>query len=141
MLTSNAQLFWDTSFLHTALMSSLRQSMTQGSLRTMKSKLGRCFSNFCFYFSSCLITQHCVEKPNFKFENMYVYKLYFYHGYSYLCPSLPGMIWHFILVRSYCQISYFSLIEVGMYLLEIPKFSIQTYKLSNKQSFSQKKTY
>ena len=35
----DAQLFWDTSFLHTALMSSLGQSMAQGSLRTMKSKL------------------------------------------------------------------------------------------------------
>ena len=35
----DAQKLWDTSFLHTALMSSLRQNVAQSSLKTMKSKL------------------------------------------------------------------------------------------------------
>ena len=94
MLTSNAQLFWDTSFLHTALMSSLRQSMTQGSLRTMKSKLD-VFPRFVFILahvlsrkigskSLILNLQVCMSKKYISIMVILFYVLVFQAGFDTL---------------------------------------------------------
>ena len=56
----DAQIFWDTSFLHTALMSSLRQNVAQGSLRPMKSKLD-VFPICVFILSNVLTCNICAR--------------------------------------------------------------------------------
>ena len=67
--------------------------MAQGSLRTMRSKVD-VFPLYVFILANVLcITKNWVEKPNFKFASVYEKKhICIYHGYSFLCPSLPGRI-------------------------------------------------
>ena len=65
----DAQKLWDTSFLHTALMSSLRQNVAQSSLKTMKSKLD-VFPLYFFVLAHVLTCKIGARNTYFKFALM-----------------------------------------------------------------------
>ena len=106
-------------------MSSLRQGLAQGSLRTMKSKLD-VFPLFVFIFSHVLTRKIGARKINFKFALMRK-KIFLLWLYFYARQDLP--LYFTRVLRFYT----FQLrIYLHMYLFEIFQFAILTYKLSNK---------